>query len=82
MLDETYTTFTSATFSNTETRANVCLLEEEGMQNEIDNQGKYNMKAVSTMVRILLGTIRAWERRYRANMREWDKWIEEKTYAK
>ncbi|MGB2991012.1 MAG: cobalamin-dependent protein [Paenisporosarcina sp.] len=34
------------------------------MQNDIDNQGKYNMKAVSTMVGILPGTIRAWERRY------------------
>jgi len=34
------------------------------MQNDIDNHGKYNMKAVSTMVGILPGTIRAWERRY------------------
>lgn len=34
------------------------------MQNNIDNKGKYNMKAVSTMVGILPGTIRAWERRY------------------
>jgi methanogenic corrinoid protein MtbC1 len=34
------------------------------MQNDLDNQGKYNMKAVSTMVGILPGTLRAWERRY------------------
>lgn len=30
-----------------------------------NNQGKYNIKAVSTMVGILPGTIRAWERRYK-----------------
>ncbi|PUB10354.1 hypothetical protein [Paenisporosarcina sp. OV554] len=42
------------------------------MQNEIDNQGKHNMKAVSTVVGILPGTIRAWEGRYRANLSEWD----------
>ena len=34
------------------------------MQNELNNLGKYNMKVVSTMVGILPGTIRAWERRY------------------
>lgn len=30
-----------------------------------NNDGKYNIKAVSTMVDILPGTIRAWERRYK-----------------
>lgn len=34
------------------------------MKTDQENQGKYNMKAVSTMVGILPGTIRAWERRY------------------
>lgn len=34
------------------------------MQNDLNNHGKYNMKAVSTIVGILPGTIRAWERRY------------------
>lgn len=34
------------------------------MQDDLDQQGKYNMKAVSTMVGILPGTLRAWERRY------------------
>ena len=34
------------------------------MKQDLENQGKYNMKAVSTMVGILPGTLRAWERRY------------------